>query len=96
MTSPAAAAATTARAAGSTPSCGSWCWWPSRLGILFGLVFPGPAEEAKWLADAFIQLIQTITGPVIFVTVVLGVASIGNLARAGGLAAARARLLPRA
>ena len=56
------------------------------LGVLFGLLFPGPAEKAKWLADAFIQLIQTITGPVIFVTVVLGVASIGNLARAGGLA----------
>jgi aerobic C4-dicarboxylate transport protein len=57
------------------------------LGIAFGLTFPGPAEEAKWLADAFIQLIQTITGPVIFVTVVLGIASIGSLARAGGLAA---------
>jgi aerobic C4-dicarboxylate transport protein len=56
------------------------------LGIVFGLAFPGPAAEAKWLADAFIQLIQTITGPVIFVTVVLGVASIGNIARAGGLA----------
>ena len=56
------------------------------LGVLFGLLFPVPAEKAKWLADAFIQLIQTITGPVIFVTVVLGVASIGNLARAGGLA----------
>jgi type IV secretory pathway VirB2 component (pilin) len=56
------------------------------LGILFGLVLPDEAAKAKWLADAFIQLIQTITGPVIFVTVVLGIASIGNLARAGGLA----------
>ena len=56
------------------------------LGIAFGLAFPEPAEKAKWLADAFIQLIQTITGPVIFVTVVLGVASIGDLSRAGGLA----------
>jgi aerobic C4-dicarboxylate transport protein len=55
-------------------------------GILFGLVAPGPAEEAKWLADAFIQLIQTITGPVIFVTVIVGIASLGDLARAGGLA----------
>ena len=55
-------------------------------GIVFGLVAPGPAEEAKWLADAFIQLIQTITGPVIFVTVIVGIASLGNLARAGGLA----------
>src|ERR1044071_2410706 len=55
-------------------------------GIVFGLVAPEAAKEAKWLADAFIQLIQTITGPVIFVTVVVGIASLGNLARAGGLA----------
>jgi aerobic C4-dicarboxylate transport protein len=55
-------------------------------GIVFGLVAPDAAKDAKWLADAFIQLIQTITGPVIFVTVVVGVASLGSLARAGGLA----------
>jgi len=55
-------------------------------GIAFGLAFPGPAVDAKWLADAFIQLIQTITGPVIFITVVIGIASLGNIARAGGLA----------
>ena len=56
------------------------------LGIVFGLVAPGPAESAKWLADAFIQMIKTVTGPVIFLTVVIGIASLGNLARAGGLA----------
>src|SRR3954447_635056 len=56
------------------------------LGIVFGLVAPDAAKEAKWLADAFIQLIQTITGPVIFVTVVVGIASLGSLVRAGGLA----------
>jgi aerobic C4-dicarboxylate transport protein len=55
-------------------------------GIVFGLVLPETAEKAKWLADAFIQLIQTITGPVIFVTVVVGIASLGNVSRAGGLA----------
>ena len=56
------------------------------LGIVFGLVAPDAAKQAKWLADAFIQLIKTVTGPVIFVTVVIGIASLGNLARAGGLA----------
>jgi aerobic C4-dicarboxylate transport protein len=56
------------------------------LGVVFGLVAPSPAKEAKWLADAFIQLIKAVTGPVIFVTVVIGIASLGNLARAGGLA----------
>src|SRR5690349_24208146 len=56
------------------------------LGIVVGLVFPGTAEQSKWLAEAFIQVIKAVTGPVIFVTVVIGIASLGNLARAGGLA----------
>ena len=57
-----------------------------RSGLIFGLVAPGQAEKAKWLADAFIQMIKAVTGPVIFLTVVIGIASLGNLARAGGLA----------
>src|SRR5215213_3812555 len=56
------------------------------LGIVVGLVFPETAAKTKWLAEAFIQLIKAVTGPVIFLTVVIGIASLGNLARAGGLA----------
>ena len=56
------------------------------LGILFGLLFEEQALEAQWLAEAFIQLIKAVTGPVIFVTVVIGIASLGDMARAGGLA----------
>jgi aerobic C4-dicarboxylate transport protein len=63
-----------------------WVLLAIALGIVFGLVAPAAAKDAKWLADAFIQLIKTVTGPVIFVTVVIGIASLGNLARAGGLA----------
>src|SRR3954471_20220984 len=65
-----------------------WFWVLVAIvaGIVFGLVAPDSAKKAKWLADAFIQLIKTVTGPVIFVTVVIGIASLGNLARAGGLA----------
>src|SRR4051794_25022168 len=65
-----------------------WFWVLIAIaaGIAFGLVAPDAAIKAKWLADAFIQLIKTVTGPVIFVTVVIGIASLGNLARAGGLA----------
>jgi aerobic C4-dicarboxylate transport protein len=65
-----------------------WVWVliAIALGIVFGLVAPDTAKKAKWLADAFIQLIKTVTGPVIFVTVVIGIASLGNMARAGGLA----------
>ena len=65
-----------------------WFWVIVAIaaGIVFGLVAPDTAKEAKWLAEAFIQVIQAITGPVIFVTVVIGIASIGSLAKAGGLA----------
>src|SRR5215213_8879549 len=56
------------------------------LGIFVGIVFPETAAKTKWLAEAFIQVIKAVTGPVIFVTVVIGIASLGNLARAGGLA----------
>lgn len=56
-------------------------------GIALGLVAPGVATQTKWLADIFIQMIKVIVGPVIFCTVVVGIASLGDLARAGGLAA---------
>jgi aerobic C4-dicarboxylate transport protein len=55
-------------------------------GIVFGLAAPDAAKDAKWLAEAFLQLIKAVTGPVIFVTVVIGIASLGNIGRAGGLA----------
>ena len=65
-----------------------WFWVLVAIaaGIVFGLVAPGPATDSKWLADAFLQLIKTVTAPVIFVTVVIGIASLGDMARAGGLA----------
>src|SRR3954454_14434674 len=65
-----------------------WVWVVIAIaaGIVFGLVAPDQAVKAKWLAEAFIQVIKAVTGPVIFVTVVIGIASLGNLARAGGLA----------
>jgi aerobic C4-dicarboxylate transport protein len=66
-----------------------WFWVVIAIGAgaVFGLVAPAQAQGAKWLADAFLQLVKTITAPVIFVTVVVGIASLGSMARAGGLAA---------
>lgn len=65
-----------------------WFWILVAIaaGIVLGLAAPGVAKNTKWLADMFLQLIKIITGPVIFCTVVVGIASLGNLARAGGLA----------
>jgi aerobic C4-dicarboxylate transport protein len=65
-----------------------WFWVVIAItaGVIFGLVAPDQATKAKWLADAFLQLVKTIAAPVIFLTVVIGIASLGNLARAGALA----------
>jgi aerobic C4-dicarboxylate transport protein len=65
-----------------------WFWVVVAIGAgtVFGLVAPDAAKEAKWLADAFLQLVKTITAPVIFLTVVIGIASLGDMAKAGGLA----------
>src|SRR5215211_4971301 len=86
MTSPAAAAAEDRPRRSFYSQLWFWVLVAIAAGIAFGLVLPETAEKAKWLADAFIQIIQAITGPVIFVTVVIGIASIGSLAKAGGLA----------
>ena len=66
-----------------------WFWVVVAIvtGAVFGLVAPDAATEAKWLADAFLQLVKTITAPVIFLTVVIGIASLGDMAKAGGRAA---------
>ncbi|WP_018335193.1 cation:dicarboxylate symporter family transporter [Actinomycetospora chiangmaiensis] len=55
-------------------------------GVVVGFTAPGFASDLKVLPDIFIQLIKMVTAPVIFCTVIVGIASIGNLASAGGIA----------
>ncbi|NKY96959.1 C4-dicarboxylate transporter DctA [Nocardiopsis dassonvillei subsp. albirubida] len=56
------------------------------LGIAVGLLFPAWAADMRWLADLFIKLVKVVIAPTIFCTVVVGIAGLGNLAKAGGLA----------
>ncbi|TWP50328.1 C4-dicarboxylate transporter DctA [Lentzea tibetensis] len=56
------------------------------LGAAFGWFFPKPASEMKWLADLFVALVKMVIAPTIFATIVVGIAGLGNLAKAGGLA----------
>src|ERR1043166_4112533 len=67
------------------------------LGVLVGYLFPasGPvrlrlfwdfafdATQLKPLSDAFIRLIRMMIAPIIFTTVVTGIAGMGNLKRLG-------------
>jgi aerobic C4-dicarboxylate transport protein len=49
------------------------------LGVLLGWLRPDIGEQMKPLGDGFIKLIKMIIAPVIFVTVVAGIATMGNV-----------------
>ncbi len=52
-------------------------------GILVGVYFPAFAIQLEPLAKNFINLIKTFTYPIIFLTVSLGIASMGSLKKVG-------------
>jgi aerobic C4-dicarboxylate transport protein len=53
------------------------------LGCLTGYFFPQFAATAKLISETFINLIKMLIAPIIFVTVVLGIAGVGNLKKVG-------------
>jgi aerobic C4-dicarboxylate transport protein len=57
------------------------------LGVLAGIFFPHAAITLKPLGDGFIKLIRMTLAPIIFGTVVVGIARIGDLKEAGRVGA---------
>ncbi len=55
------------------------------LGIGFGHLYPEMASTMKPVADGFIKLIKMIIGPIIFCTIVHGVAGSDNLKQVGSV-----------
>ena len=53
------------------------------LGILVGWMFPEFGASLKPLADGFIKLIKMLIAPIIFCTVVVGIAHVGDLKSVG-------------
>jgi aerobic C4-dicarboxylate transport protein len=53
------------------------------IGILLGHFFPATGEAMKPLGDAFIKLIKMIIAPIIFCTVVIGIAGMEDLKKVG-------------
>ncbi len=53
------------------------------LGIFLGVYFPSTAIQLEPLAKGFIQVIKLFTYPIIFLTVTLGIASMGDLKKVG-------------
>jgi aerobic C4-dicarboxylate transport protein len=53
------------------------------LGVLLGVFYPHAAALMKPLGDGFIKLIRMMIAPIIFFTVVVGIASIGDMKKLG-------------
>lgn len=53
------------------------------LGVLLGHFFPATGEAMKPLGDAFIKLIKMLIAPIIFCTVVLGIAGMEDMKKVG-------------
>src|SRR6516162_6188029 len=53
------------------------------VGVALGHFYPAAGEAMKPLGDAFIKLIRMIIAPVIFCTVVLGIAGVEDMKKVG-------------
>ena len=53
------------------------------LGVIVGYVWPGSADALKPLGDLFIKLVRMLVAPIIFCTVVHGIASAGRSEKGG-------------
>ncbi len=53
------------------------------LGILLGVVAPNTAKSLKPLGDTFINLVKMVITPIIFLTIVHGIASMADLRKLG-------------
>src|SRR5579862_6532662 len=56
------------------------------LGVLVGYARPQSAEALKPLGDLFIKLVRMLVAPIIFCTVVHGIASVGEAKKVGRVA----------
>jgi aerobic C4-dicarboxylate transport protein len=57
------------------------------LGVVFGHFFPSLGADMKPLGDGFIKLIKMLLAPVIFATIVVGIARMGDLKEVGKVGA---------
>jgi proton glutamate symport protein len=65
------------------PSLTTWILIAIIVGGAFGYFFPAAATELRILSTIFIRLIRTIVAPLLFATLVVGIAGHGNLKQVG-------------
>jgi aerobic C4-dicarboxylate transport protein len=52
-------------------------------GIVLGVSHPAKAVQMEWLGTGFIDIIKIFIGPIIFLTIVLGISGMGDLKKVG-------------
>ena len=65
------------------PSLTAWILIAIVAGGAFGYFFPDAATQLRVLSTIFIRLVRTIVAPLLFATLVVGIASHGNLKQVG-------------
>jgi len=65
------------------PSLTTWILIAIGVGGAFGYFFPAAATELRILSTIFIRLVRTIVAPLLFATLVVGIAGHGNLRQIG-------------
>ena len=53
------------------------------LGVLFGYLFPSYGEQLKPICDIFIRMINMIVVPLIFSSLIMGIAGTGDFKKLG-------------
>jgi aerobic C4-dicarboxylate transport protein len=53
------------------------------LGIIFGALFPKTGADLKVLSDIFVKMIKMVIAPIIFLTIVVGIAGMGDMKKVG-------------
>ena len=57
------------------------------LGVLLGVASPDTAKAMRPLGDTFVSLVKMVIGPIIFLTIVLGIANMADLKKVGKVGA---------
>lgn len=61
----------------------TWILFALVAGIVFGAILPGPAKQMAILGSIFLRLIKSILAPLLFGTLVVGIAGTGSLKTMG-------------
>src|SRR4030095_12399526 len=61
----------------------TWIMVAMVIGVEIGLDFPKDSQQLKFLSTIFLRLVKTIVAPLLFATLVVGIASHANLKQVG-------------